>query len=66
MSRAVRLRVIVLTALLMLAKTSDASTRDPSSGRAIPVPGGWNEIDPEGLGVIDGFAWYLLPVTIPE
>ncbi|MEY3024736.1 MAG: hypothetical protein RJA16_1562, partial [Planctomycetota bacterium] len=33
--------------------------------RVLPVPGGWNDVDPQGLGAYDGFAWYLVAVEIP-
>ena len=34
--------------------------------RVVPVPGGWNELEPRDLAGYDGFAWYLLPVRIPD
>ena len=66
MSRAVRLLVSIVTAFSALAINSDALAQEAPKKRAIPVPGGWNEIDPEGLGSYDGFAWYLLPIMIPD
>lgn len=49
-------------AVVLLAAASLADAAPP---RAFPVPAGWNEVDPSGLGRHDGFAWYLLPVEIP-
>ena len=66
MSRAVRLLTTVVTAFMALAITHDALGQETPTKRAIPVPAGWNELDPEGLGAYDGFAWYLLPITVPQ
>jgi len=49
-------------ASLVFGSTSLVGAPPP---RAMPVPAGWNEVDPEGLGRHDGFAWYLLSVEIP-
>ncbi len=48
-------------ALSLLLTASAACAAPP----AIAVPGGWNDLDPQGLGSYDGFAWYLLPIEIP-
>ena len=66
MTRAARLLVTVIVAFSSLVITDHVAAQSTPSKRAIPVPGGWNEIDPEGLGAYDGFAWYLLPISIPN
>ncbi len=52
---------LAVAAVLSLA----TSTLVAIPPRVLPVPGGWNDIDPAGLGRFDGFAWYLLPIAIP-
>ena len=66
MSRAVRLVVTVFVAFFVLLITNRVEAQSTPSKRGIPVPAGWNEVDPEGLGTYDGFAWYLLPIVIPS
>ena len=65
MTKAARLLVTVIVAFSSLVITDHVAAQSTPSKRSIPVPGGWNEIDPEGLGAYDGFAWYLLPIVIP-
>ncbi|MFZ9692504.1 MAG: glycosyl hydrolase family 95 catalytic domain-containing protein, partial [Phycisphaerales bacterium] len=53
----------ILPALLLSTSLSGMGHAEPP--RVLPVPGGWNDVDPQGLGAYDGFAWYLLAVEIP-
>jgi len=53
---------VPMLAVLSMNAFTDATSPPP----VLPVPGGWNDVDPEGLGRHDGFAWCLLPIEIPQ
>ena len=50
-------------ACLLAAMLAAAAAAAPPT--VLPVPKGWNEADPQGLGTHDGFAWCLLAIDVP-
>ncbi len=56
------MRLVALASLVVSGLVHAHTTIPP---RVLPVPGGWSDVDPAGLGTYDGFAWYLLPIAIP-
>lgn len=59
------MRSVVLAGVAAAFSIASCLVADAPPARAVPVPAGWNDLDPEGLGRFDGFAWYLLPIAIP-